>query len=129
MAIRADISEAEEWFTGEDRVLEFTVYKADNVTPQDISGWDFSWFLKRGVSDPDVAAVLAKTNVGSPSPAEIVIIDGPTGRVDVIIEADDTRELPAKRYHHELKRLDAGEELVESYGAAVLRRALHLDAP
>lgn len=126
MAIRADIPPSEEWFTGEDRVLEFTIYQADGTTPQDISGWELSWFLKRSKKDADSAAVLAKTNDGSPS--DVTIVDGPAGRVDVLINADDTLDLVARVYRHELKRMDTGEKTIESYGDATLQQALHRDA-
>ena len=126
MAIRADIPPSEEWFTGEDRVLEFTIYQRDGVTVQDISGWELSWFLKRSKKDADADAVLTKTNSGSP--ADITIVDGPNGRVDVLVAAADTLALVARVYRHELKRMDTGEKTIESYGDATLQQALHRSA-
>lgn len=125
MAIRSDITRDMEWWTGTDHVFEFTIYQADGVTVQPIGGWQFSWFLKRGVQVPDAQAMLALTNVGSPSPAEVVIVDGPNGRVDVIVRAGLSRNLPGGTWYHELKRVDTNEEAIESYGTAVLNRALH----
>lgn len=123
MAERANITSDHEWFTNTDHVFEFTVYQEDGVTPQDVSGWEMSWFLKKGQGDPDAAALLEKTTVGSPS--AITIVNGPTGRVDVLIEDGDTAEIAGGNYFHELKRTDAGQESVQSYGTAKLKQSLH----
>jgi len=123
MAERADITSDHEWFTNTDHVFEFTIYQEDGVTPQNITGWELSWFLKRGEGDPDAAALLAKTTGGSPT--EIDIVNGATGRVDVIVLAADTAGIRGGDYFHELKRTDTAQESVESYGAAKLKQSLH----
>jgi len=123
MAERAPITGDHEWFTNTDHVLEFTIYQEGGVTPQNISGWEMSWFLKRGEADSDAAALLAKTTAGSPS--DVSIVSGATGRVDVLITDADTLAIPGGHYFHELKRTDAGQESVLSYGAARLRQSLH----
>jgi len=126
MAQRSEITAAAEWYTGTDHLFQVTVYKADG-TRQDISGWALSWLVKRGHGEPDAAALITKTTAGSP--AEITIVDGPQGELEFLAEAADTRDLPGGRYVHELKLVDAGEESVLMYGPAVLKRALHAQAP
>jgi hypothetical protein len=120
MAVRADISESEDWFTNADHVFEYTVYKRDDVTLEDISGWPLIWLVKRRPDDPDSAALLIK-EIGS----GIEIVDGPNGRCDVTVIDDDTVNLKPGTYYVELKRNQPGEETPLSYGEAVLKRSLH----
>lgn len=123
MAERSNITSDHEWFTNTDHILEFTIYQEDGVTVQNITGWDFSWFLKRGSKDLDAAALLAKTSTGSP--ADIAIVNGPAGRVDVVVADVDTLNIRGGDYFHELKRTEAAQETVLSYGSAKLKQSLH----
>jgi hypothetical protein len=123
MAERSDITSDHEWHTNTDHVFEFTIYQADGVTPQNVLGWELSWFLKRSSLDQDADALIAKNSLGSPS--DITIVNPTTGRVDVAIDDLDTLNIRGGVYYHELKRTDADQESVESYGTARLKQSLH----
>lgn len=123
MAERSDITADHEWHTNTDHVLEFTIYQADGTTAQNITGWALSWLLKRNHDASDADALLTKTTA---SALQVDITSGATGRVDVIVLDTDTLSLAGGTYVHELKRTDAGEESVLSYGRARLKQSLHL---
>ena len=119
MAERSDITTDHNWFTGTDHVFEFTIYQADGITPQDITGWTLSWMLKRAEGDADSAAILTKTG------GAVNVVTPGSGRVDVTVADTDTVSIPGDSYFHELKRIDDQQESVESYGSAVLKQSLH----
>ena len=113
-AVESPITRSEHWFTGEDRLINIDVVQADGVTPQDMTGWSLTWELKDG---PTGMVRVAKS-VGS----GLVIGDGAgTGdRASITIADTDTEGLPAGTYYHHLRRTDPGNEIVLSFGAAVL---------
>lgn len=120
MAIEANIPDASDWFTGEDKALVFTIYESDETTPQDITGWTVSWRLKRRQSDADSAALLTKTVGGG-----ISLTTPLSGVLTVSVADTDTDAILAGSYFHELKRTTDGSETVLSFGSAVLKQALH----
>ena len=122
MSIEANIGERSPgyFFLGEDKVLEFTVLQADGVTPQDISGWDLSWMLKASKDDLDVDALIRKL-----TPTEVYLSDPTAGVCRVTVLAEDTDPIDPGKYFHELKRMDAGQETVLSFGTARLLRGVH----
>lgn len=121
MAVESPVEEADNWFTGEDKILQFTV-EAQNplklVPPPiaDITGWQFEWTFYRRRS---TEALITKV-----SAAGVTIVNGPAGLVNVIIDAANTRTLPAGSYNFVLRRTDPGMEQVLSYGGVVLRQAV-----
>lgn len=120
MAIRDDIDESDDFYTGEDKTLTFTIYQSDGATPQNITGWALSYTWKRQLSDADSAAVLTKTTGGG------IVLTTPTDGVCTVTIADtDTDALTARTYRHELKRTDAGSETVLTTGTVVLQQAVH----
>jgi hypothetical protein len=120
MAIKAPIAASDEWYAGEDKSLVFTIYQSNGTTAQDLTGWTLSWTLKRFASDLDVAAILTKTTVSG-----ITLTTPGSGVATVAVADTDTDPIVPGLYHHELKRTNAGNETVLSYGTAVLRQALH----
>lgn len=138
MALKQDITaESLRWFTGEDKRLTFAIYGSDAVvdengvvsgTPQDVSGWTFSWMVKRN-PQRDADALIAK----STSHSEIEIVGTydadpavNTQRVRVEITDDDLAALRSGvAYYHELKRTDPGLETVLAHGTLVLAQAVH----
>lgn len=127
MAVRSEIPESENWHTGTDHLFRVLVYQADRTTRQDLTGLrPLSWLLKRGHGEPDAAALVAKTTAGA---GGITVVDDAQGELEILVEADDTRDLAGGRLVHELKIEKDGEESILMYGPAVLKRALHLDPP
>ena len=134
MSIESSITAEEEFFIGEDKFLSYTVTEDDEVTPQDVTGWALSWYLKKRATDADADAKLTKTTVSGITISGVYNADPAlnTQRVVVAIADTDTgaagspaEALPAGSYRMELKRTDAGSETVLSFGQCVLRQALH----
>ncbi len=127
MAVKQDVI-SPQFFVGEDKRLVFTIYESDKVTPKNVSGWAISWMLKRSVNDTDGAAKITKTVAGGGVTITGVFNVVPatnTQRVNVQIEDTDTHLLPAGLYAHELKRTDAGVEVVLAYGQFQLPAGVH----
>lgn len=121
MPLKMDILESDRFFTNADYQINCRIYQDDETTAQDITGWSFSWFLKKRTRDDDANAVIAKTTGSGVS-----IIDAVTGYVRVTISDDDTDGLRAGTYVHELKRTGAGVETPLVNGLAVLRQSAHI---
>lgn|SRR5574342_89323 len=113
MAVRAVISQAHHWFIGEDRTLDFLI--TENGVPLDCSGFAMAWALKRNPWDDTV--VLAKA-----TPGEITTANGngTDDKVRVAVLDTDTDALLSGWYYHTLRRTDAGQEVVLSFGPAYL---------
>ncbi len=120
MAIRDDIDDSDDFYTGEDKTLTFTIYQADGVTAQNITGWSLSYTWKRNMGDADSAAVLVKT-----TSAGIALTTPASGICTVTVADTDTDAMTAHTYWHELKRTDAGSETVLTTGTVVLQQAVH----
>lgn len=123
MPLKVDIVEADRFYTNADYEINCYVKQSDETTAQDVSGWAFSWMMKKRESDADADAVVEKTTAGG----GISIEDGPDGHVRVLIEDDDTQGVRAGVYVHELKRIDAGLEAPVIKGMVVLLASLHKD--
>lgn len=127
MAIQHNIADGDHWFLGEDKQLEVTVLQADEVLPQDVTGWEFSWRLKRHPDDDDDDSLLTKTSADGISVTGTFDVSPAvnTQRVVVAIADTDTDPLPEGLGHHELKRTTPGFETVLSYGTVHLVRGAH----
>jgi hypothetical protein len=118
MAIEQDINFASDYFTGEDKVLSFTIYAADGTTVQSISGWTLGWIVKRRASDG--SPLIQKTTSD-----DIAITNALGGICTVTVSSSDISVLTGGiHYHHELKRTNAGHETVLSYGDFILQPSL-----
>lgn len=121
MAIEANINADSDYFTGEDKSLQFTIYQSDGSTAQDITGWSLSWMVKKRKTDADNAALVTKTTADG-----IALTTPASGICTVTVEDTDiTALVGGTLYYHELKRTDAGYETVLSYGTFTLRQAVH----
>lgn len=120
MAVEHNITADDQWFTGEDKSLVFTVYQSDGSTAEDITGWSLSWMLKRNKRDADADALITKTT------GDGIALTTPESGVCTVSVADtETEDLRGGRYYHELKRTDAGSEAVLSYGSAQVQQSIH----
>ena len=129
MAIHRDITRNDNVFTGEDKPFVFTIYEADDVTPIDINGWSLSWMLKRNQLDVDANALITKsTALGS------ILITGTwnvnpatnSQRASLTLTDNELATISSRiTYYHELKRVDANQETVLTWGTFSLRQAVH----
>jgi hypothetical protein len=115
MSVEAKIQGSDNWFIGEDRTLRFAVVDSDGVA-QDISGWSLEWVLRR--SPAGGTANITKTDGDG-----ISITDGAGGILQVTISDQDTIDLGPASYFHTLRRDDDGNEIVLSFGQAILKSA------
>lgn len=120
MALRDDITADDDFYTGEDKSLVFTVYQSDGTTAQNITGWTLSYMWKLRPTDADASAVLTKTTT-----AGIVLTTPVSGICTVTIDDTDTDSLTPQTYYHELKRTNSGSETVLTTGTVLLQRAIH----
>jgi hypothetical protein len=127
VAIERDIRASDHWFVGEDKSLVFTIFKADGVTPQDVSGWTLSWRLKRLKSDADSAALLTKTTSSGIAISGAYNVDPTlnTQVVTVTVADTDTDPIAPGTAYHELKRTNDASETVLAFGAVRLLRGVH----
>jgi len=115
MSVESNITKTDAWFRSEDKTLEFTVFQADGVTAENISGWALEYQL----CNLDNSAIFSKTT----GAAEIVITDGPNGVCQVTIVDTDTDALTKTKFKHELGRTDAGFEATLVHGTVQIQRA------
>lgn len=99
---------------GTDITLEVTM-----DPPISISGWSLMFEL--GVLPfNNATALITKTTAGG----GIVIVDALSGIFRVLLSKADTEPLGSKSYYHEIRRTDANNESLISYGSVVIQRVL-----
>jgi hypothetical protein len=122
VSIDVAIATSDQYFIGEHKVVQFTVYQpgstsddiADDSAPrQDITGWTISFVLQ----DNTNTAVVTKTTGSG-----IAITDAPNGVLQVTLNAVDTSGLTAGTFHLIVKRTDVGSESILSRGPASLQQ-------
>ena len=104
MAIKTNIS----FFRGEDVTLAIT------VTDELIAGWGLAFSVAKGYGQ---IASFTKATGG----AGITITDGAAGEFEVTIADIDTDALATGNYVWDVKRTDAGQEVVLAYGQLSLK--------
>jgi hypothetical protein len=113
-----------------DFVFEHTILTPAEDAAVDVTGWMLSWMVKRSLDDEDANKLLEKTTdldggitVTGAFNANIA---SNTQRVEVAIDAADTRDLQPGKLYYELKRMDAGFEAPPlAYGVLDLVRGVH----
>ena len=122
MPQKVDITPDDEWFTGTDKTLQFSVVDADG-TAVNITGWALEWALYNNKDLRKGASALITRTTGA---ATISITDGAGGVCQVSVTDDLTDGLAGANtplYYHELRRTDAGNEDVLAYGAVTIRQS------
>lgn len=109
-----NITDADNWFIGEDKSIAINVLQSDDTTPQTMTGWTLVWELK--AADRSVSALISKTPAISSD-------DGTDDLATVTIVDTDTEALAPGTYYHHLRRSDGGAEQILSHGTAVLKES------
>ena len=123
-----NIAASNEFFVGEDKTIKFEIFSTDGSAMENVSGWTMTWILKkvhvsrRHHYASGTASVTLTTGGG-----EITITgtfnssrSSNTQRVVVAVADTATASLEPGTYTHALKRMDAGEETVLSFGTVEL---------
>ena len=124
MSRETNITKADGWFVGEDKVFEFTIDDNSNAdpalsTPVDITGYTFQFVVRPEEKSSTV-------NLSKASGSGITITNASGGVLEVAIDAADTSDgtdpvfSPGTLYYT-LKRTNAGEFQVLAYGTAELQ--------
>lgn len=115
MAVKANITESDHLFIGEDKSIDFLI--TENGVPVDCSSWEITWSLARNKAD---AALLKKSGT------DITFSNGngTNDKVSVALADVDTDGLLPGWYTHGLWRIDDGAELVLSYGKVYLGKVV-----
>jgi len=130
VALEFNVTPADHFFLGEDKILELTIFGEDDITPLDVTGMALQWSLKKTdkAADPGIiekASGAGITVVGVYNVAPLLN----TQRVRIAFASADTTpsstlSLKANfAYRHSLKRTDVGNENVLSYGSFTFMQA------
>lgn len=111
MAKNSPITEEHHWFTNEKKVFQFVL-----EGESDISSWTIEWVFRKAAEE-DSYLIRKDTTSG------VVVTDGPNRILQVTVNAVDTADLEPVIGAHALRRIDANNELLLSYGDAMLQQA------
>lgn len=141
MSYQRNITADDKVYFDTDRLLRYAVYAGDptadeitagTATPEDVTGWDLSWVLRKKPNSADpplieklVGQGITITGVFNSDP------DANTQRIEVLIADTDTYdpnvsptvEIKAGTYVYALKRIDPGSETILAEGTFTLLRA------
>lgn len=90
---------------GEDREFQDTIYQADGVTVQNISGWSVSFIVFR--YDNPTTIFFTKTTAGG----GVVLTSPLTGVLQVTVTAADTASMYPNQYKFVVQRTDTSNVL------------------
>lgn len=115
MAKEWNIDQDDDWFIGEKKVLQFQIFQADGVTPQDITGWNFAYAVKQAAREaPDLLRKASGSGIAVTVPL--------TGIGQITVDAADTLQITEGNYEHGLMRSDSGSEAQLLFGYAYLNK-------
>lgn len=124
MAFEQNIGATEDYFLGEDKILDFEVYDNTGAAIQDITGWAMRFRLRKQLDGDPI--VFTKTTGGSGITITGTYNSDPatnTQRARVTIDDTDTDNLQPGNYPYNLWRTDSGSETVLAYGYVTLKAA------
>ena len=116
MAAEFNIAASDNWFIGEDKTINVDVDQSDGSTPQTMTGWALTWELKDSAT-----GVVRVTKTTSGGGVTISNGGGTDDRASVAVLDTDTEALAPGTFFHQLRRTDAGNEVVLAFGNAVLK--------
>jgi hypothetical protein len=125
MALRQDfgVDDQRPYFLGENKVLRFEIFGADDVTPIDVATFAMKWAAARKRTGE---VLIEKTTADDEIEVTGVFDVDPvvnTQRVEVTVDDSDTDDLAAGVYDHALKRMDTDDEGILSWGDLRFRQA------
>lgn len=125
MAVQRDITAADMFFMGEDKILEFTVFGQDNVTPLDLTGLTLEWNMRRTDNAADPAILTKGPGSGLAIVGVYNVVPAVnTQRIRISFAPTDTSGLKANfPYRHSLKRKDIGAYGIFSFGSITFLQA------
>lgn len=116
MTVQANITNDHEWYVSEDKAITITVYQADGVTLQNLTGYTLQWTLR--TSRYTIGAAIITKSGGA-----ISVATPANGQAVIDIDSADTSSLKAGTYYHALWRMNAGSKDLLAEGYAILRKA------
>lgn len=139
MAIEFNITgetDADRFFLGEDKVIQFEIFASDGVTPLDVSVLPLEWNMRRTDSAADPAILTKGVGSGLTITGAFSATPGVNAqRVRVAFASNDTDPLVTSllptpytlkanvAYRHSLKRKDAGNEGIFTFGSITFLQA------
>lgn len=93
-----------------DRQFQFTVYRSDGVTPQDLTSWVAVSFVVHAYDDPNVVYITKTVGSG------VVFTDRTNGIITVTIDSADVTSMRTGLYAWKLERTDSGSDFVIGLG-------------
>ena len=125
MALEFNVTAADKFFLGEDKIIDFTIFDAGGIVPLNVAGFSLEWSLKKtdkagdpGILVKTVGSGLSIVGVWNAVPATN------TQRVRLTFASIETDLLKAGvAYRHSLKRTDVGNEGILSFGSFTFLQA------
>jgi hypothetical protein len=108
----ASITDADGWFIGEDKTLQFTIADSTGATIN-ITGWQVTFKMSSSLSGD----MLFTKTVGS----GITLTSPTSGILQVLSSSADTLSLAPGTYFYALRRTDTGFKAELDYGSVVLK--------
>lgn len=142
MSVEFNVTAAQKFFLGEDKVLDLTIFDQDGITPFDVTGLPLEWNLKKTdkASDPGIIT-KGITALGVSTGITIVGVYNVspllnTQKVRIAFASDDTNPdvtsvlvvLPyalkaGTAYRHSLKRKDVSNKAILTFGSFTFLQA------
>lgn len=91
----------------------FTLVDSATGDPLDITDWEFKSQLRVAVEDQEAVLTLESSSGG------FAVIDGPNGRMNMVIEEDQTAGLQVGRYVFDVIRTDAAQGPIWLFGGII----------
>lgn len=126
MSKQFNIGTDKKWFLGEDKILSFTIFGPDEVTPIDFSAWTLEFVFRKTDKDTKEPPIMRKTMSAGLSITGVFNVDPlvNTQRLIVTFTSDDTTLLkPAFGYRYSIKRTDVNNEGILAYGGITFLQA------
>ena len=112
MARLEPITEADEWYIGENKVLHWIIRQQDDDTLQDITAWTGEFRLANGPNDVSFYDEATSIN-GAPANGDLQITSAAADTIGAVTKPGT--------YYYELWRTNAGAEAVLAYGPCTIR--------
>lgn len=125
MAVEFNITGTAKFFLGEDKVIDLTIFDLDGVTPLDVSGLALEWNMRKTDKAPDPAILTKAAGTGMSIVGIYNVSPGINTQLVrlTFVPADTSSLKPNFAYRHSLKRKDAGNANIFTYGSITFLQA------